>query len=100
MIAAILATYREASEDQRSAGAAWYPTAGRMVSAIADSAGLPAVRVAFAMAALSPRNPWRWNVADAYRYAHAAAGVVGGTADEGRPLLPRSGAISAPHGRS
>lgn len=73
MVATIVDAYSVASAADRAAGADWYPTAGRMVAAIADSAGLPQHRVAFALAALSPRNPWRWNVADAYVYAHAFA---------------------------
>jgi hypothetical protein len=73
MVAAIVETYRRASDADIRAGHGWYPTAGRMVGAIALSAHADPVRVAYALAALSPRNPWRWNVADCYRYAHAAA---------------------------
>lgn len=85
MVAAIVATYRAATPAQVAAGVRWYPTAGRMVAAIADSAELPQHRVAYALAALSPRNPWRWNVADAYAYAHAAAAVLAGAPDDGPP---------------
>lgn len=72
MVAAIADTYRRATAADLAAGRDWYPTAGRIVDAIAASAGMSSPKVAMALAALSPRNPWRWNVADAYRYAHAA----------------------------
>jgi hypothetical protein len=73
MAAAIIETYGRADDAQCIAGRAWYGTAGRMVRSIAVDAGMPAERVAHALAALSPRNPWRWNVADAYVFATAAA---------------------------
>jgi hypothetical protein len=73
MVGRIVATYESASDAQRRSGLDWYPAAGRMVGAIAESAGIAQYRVALALAALSPRNPWRWNVADAYVFAHAAA---------------------------
>lgn len=71
MVLNILAVYDRASEAQRQAGEAWYPTAGDIVTAIADASGTPTLRVAYALAALSPRNPWKWNVADAYSFAVA-----------------------------
>lgn len=72
MVAAIIETYGRADDAQRVAGRAWYGTAGRMVRSIAADTRTDAERVALALAALSPRNPWRWNVADAYAFATAA----------------------------
>jgi len=72
MVANIIDTYEAATPAQRDAGRAWYHAAGAMVRAIADDTGADIERVTFAMAALSPRNPWRWNVADAYAFACAA----------------------------
>lgn len=101
MVAAIVATYRDASPEDIAAGVAWYPTAGRMVAAIADSAPIaghgtvPQHRVAFALAALSPRNPWRWNVADAYAFTHAAAAVLSGEPDNGPPAATTFGSNRA-----
>lgn len=71
MVANIVDTYARATEAQKTDGAAWYPTAFTIVDAIAKATGTDAVRVCYALAALSPRNPWRWNVADAYSYAAA-----------------------------
>lgn len=70
-VANILSYYDSATEAQRADGQAWYPLAGRIVEAIASATDTDAVRVAYALSALSPRNPWRWNVADAYSYAAA-----------------------------
>lgn len=80
MVASIVRTYRDATADQIAAGRRWYPAAGAIATGIADWAGLPADRVAAAIAALSPRNPWAWNVADAAAFADAAAA--------GRPTRP------------
>lgn len=73
MVAAIVETYRRASVPQLESGGAWYDVAGRIVRTIADETRLPVDRVAAALAALSPRNPWRWNVADCYAFAAAYA---------------------------
>ncbi len=72
MVANILAAYRRATPAQVAAGDAWYPLAGDIVRGIADAAFMPVSRVALTLAALSPRNPWRWNVADAYHFVVAA----------------------------
>jgi len=72
MVAAIVETYGRADTSQQAGGRAWYGTAGRMVRSIAADTRTDAERVALALAALSPRNPWRWNVADAYAFAVAA----------------------------
>jgi len=71
MVKAVLSYYDSASPAQRADGTAWYPLAGKVVEAIAASTNTDAVKVAYALAALSPRNPWRWNVADCYSYAAA-----------------------------
>ncbi len=68
----ILAVYDSATGDQKVAGRAWYGVAGNVVTAIADQTGIVEERIAYALAALSPRNPWRWNVADTYCFAVAA----------------------------
>ena len=73
MTAAIVATYASATDAQRDAGRAWYPAAGAIARAIAEHADADAERVAYVMAALSPRNPWRWNVQDAFAFIVAAA---------------------------
>ena len=73
MVANILEYRRSATPEQVEAGTGWYPLAGRVVKAIADQTGIDAERVGYAVAALSPRNPWRWNIADAYAYCSAAA---------------------------
>lgn len=73
MVAAIVETYGRADDAQRDAGRAWYGTAGRMVRAIAAPHRADPERTAFVLAALSPRNPWRWNVADAYAFVAAAS---------------------------
>lgn len=72
-VAAILHYYDSADEVQRAAGARWYSTAGELVRMIADDTGVDSEAVAYGMAALSPRNPWRWNVFDVWSYALAAA---------------------------
>lgn len=74
MVAAIVETYARATEVQREAGRSWYGTAGRIVRAIAAPNRADPERVAYVLAALSPRNPWRWNVADAYAFITAAQG--------------------------
>lgn len=79
MQSAILATYQRASSADIATGRDWYPSAGRIVRAIAAEANacgvrsMPPERVASAVAALSPRNPWYWNIADAHAFALAAA---------------------------
>lgn len=54
-------------------GRDWYPTAARIVDGIATETGIAPDRVAAMVAALSPRNPWAWNVQDAAAYAVAIA---------------------------
>lgn len=73
MVANILATYDRATSEQVNAGVMWYPLAGEIVATIAQRTGIDTRRVCMALAALSPRNPWRWNVADAYAFCSARA---------------------------
>jgi hypothetical protein len=72
MVDNILRVYYQASDAQRRAGADWYPFAFEICEEIGTRTGTSPHRIAYVMAALSPRNPWRWNVADAYRFAYAA----------------------------
>lgn len=81
MVANILAYWDSATPVQREAGARWYPEAGKLATLIAEQTGIDTRRVVLAIAALSPRNPWRWNVFDAYSYAVART--------EGR-VMPRA----------
>ena len=73
MVNNILLTWDRASPVQREAGAHWYEAAHRIVLLIADETGIRQACVASALAALSPRNPWHWNVADVYAFAMARA---------------------------
>lgn len=82
MVANILAVRGEATPEQERAGEAWYPTAWGIVQSISEATGTPTHKVAYAISALSPRNPWRWNIADAYAYCVARA--------EGRTESPRA----------
>lgn len=74
MVDAIVVAYDRATDDQVVAGKCWYGDARYIVERIADATGFgdEPMRVAYALAALSPRNPWAWNVADAYHFASAA----------------------------
>lgn len=69
----IRAIRAQATDTDVENGRDWYPSARRIVDTIAERSGTAPDRVAAAMAALSPRNPWYWNVQDAAAYAHAAA---------------------------
>lgn len=68
----ILSLYAQATDAEREHGRAWYATAERYVRTIAEHTDTDTARVAAALAALSPRNPWAWNVQDAAAYATAA----------------------------
>jgi hypothetical protein len=81
MIDEIVATYERATPGQKAAGTSWYPDARSIVDVISAASGIDSHRVTHALAALSPRNPWAWNVADAYAFAMAAA-----CGDPGPPL--------------
>jgi hypothetical protein len=71
--ASIRRAYAATTPADRETGRAWYPSAERIADAIAERTGTPRDRVAAAIAALSPRNPWYWNVADAAAFADAAS---------------------------
>lgn len=73
MVTNIIAYWNSATPAQRKAGTTWYSTAADLVALIAERTGIEAMRVAYALAALSPKNPWRWNVFDAYAFAQARA---------------------------
>jgi|GEM_PF-5199160 len=73
MVANIVLRYDAASDAQRQEGEGWYIAAGAIVKSIANETGVHRSRIAYALAALSPRNPWRWNVADCYAFALARA---------------------------
>jgi len=76
MVVDIVATYERATFAEMRAGRDWYPVAGRVVDGIVRAIpGADRERVTFTLAALSPRNPWLWNVADAFAYT--LAGVDG-----------------------
>src|SRR5438046_239682 len=77
-VANILLAYRAASPADIAAGRDWYPAASRIVDAIAEWANVDPPRVAAVMAALSPRNPWQWNVQDCAAVTYAAS--------HGRPM--------------
>jgi hypothetical protein len=72
-VANIVAYWDSATPEQREAGARWYPTAYRLAALIAEETKTDIKRVVTVMAALSPRNPWRWNVADTFAYCEARA---------------------------
>lgn len=73
MVDSILAVYDRATPAQCEAGRFWYDDARAIANVIADASGIAVDRIVFAIAALSPRNPWRWNIADAYAFAMARA---------------------------
>jgi hypothetical protein len=66
LVANIIATMNAATLAQWQDGASWYPLAGRMAQQLADDTGHDVSIVGGVIAALSPRNPWAWNVADAH----------------------------------
>lgn len=63
-----------ATDADIAAGREWYPSAGRLAAVIANRTGHAPDRIAAAIAALSPRNPWAWNVQDAAALAEYVAG--------------------------
>ncbi len=73
MVANILHYWDSASPVQVEAGTRRYPEAGKLATLIAEQTGIDTRRVVLAIAALSPRNPWRWNIFDAYSFAVARA---------------------------
>ena len=71
-VSAIIAEYNRATSDQLDAGRDWYPRAGRIVAQLACWAGVEPTSMGAALSALSPRNPWAWNVQDAAAFGWAA----------------------------
>lgn len=69
----IRAVRADATLDDIRRGRDWYPAARRIVGAIAAWSDVAPDRVAAMMAALSPRNPWNWNVQDAAAFALAVS---------------------------
>lgn len=63
-VANLVTAYAAATPDELRTGRDWYPAAARMVRTISRRTGIGRRRVALAVAALSPRNPWRWNIQD------------------------------------
>lgn len=72
MVRNILDVNSRATMEQVKAGCYWYGNAGRIIRTLAEATETDVYRFAHALAALSPRNPWRWNVQDAYAFAAAA----------------------------
>lgn len=72
MVGPIVAAYMAASPAQRAAGRDWYPAASAIVDSLAAWADIDRPSMAAIVAALSPRNPWAWNVQDAAAVAYAA----------------------------
>lgn len=61
----ILAVYNLASVADKAQGTAWYATANQIAAGLAEAYGVPHATAAGVIAALSPRNKWERNVADA-----------------------------------
>jgi hypothetical protein len=61
----ILAVYHLANVGDRIEGASWYGTAKKHAAALADQYGIHIDTAAGVIAALSPRNKWERNLADA-----------------------------------
>ena len=65
------AWYAQSTDDERAEGLDWYPSARREVARIACDYRLPNRMVAHVIAALSPRNKWERNLADAEAFVAA-----------------------------
>jgi hypothetical protein len=61
----ILAVYNLANVADRANGEAWYPVASSIAQTLADSYGVSYIQAVGVIAALSPRNKWERNIADA-----------------------------------
>ena len=72
MVRNIIDVFDRATNEQRFEGGQWYREAQRIIETLANITGTDPHRFAHALAALSPRNPWKWNVQDAYAFASAA----------------------------
>jgi hypothetical protein len=58
----LLAIYAQATPECRDHGARWYPEALQGCERLATRHGLPVARVAYAVAAVSPLQPWSKNL--------------------------------------
>ena len=72
-VSAIIAEFDRATPAQRIAGRMWYPRAHMIVEDLAAWATVDQDKLAAAISALSPRNPWAWNVQDAAAFGWAAS---------------------------
>ena len=72
----ILATYNLATAAERVHGETWYPSALKVAKQLAQAYGVHEAEAAGVIAALSPRNKWERNLADAESLI--AAWVAGG----------------------
>jgi hypothetical protein len=61
----ILAVYHLANIADKADGEAWYPVASSVCQTLADSYGVSYIQAVGVVAALSPRNRWERNIADA-----------------------------------
>ena len=61
----ILSVYGLANAADRANGEAWYPVASSIAQTLADSYGVSYIQAVGVIAALSPRNKWDRNIADA-----------------------------------
>ena len=60
----ILDCYEQATKEEVRAGISWYYEAQGVATVIANRLGIPVKHVAYALAALSPRNNWDNNIRD------------------------------------
>ena len=65
-----LAVYRRSSNLTRLEGIGWYARARRDILSLAGRLGLPEQRVAYAVAALSPKMSWKHNLVAVERLAN------------------------------
>jgi hypothetical protein len=71
MVDNIIEAYRQCDDATVAFGRDWYPRAQRYSDAIARATDIERNIVSSVIAALSPRNPWAWNVQDAAAFCHA-----------------------------
>lgn len=91
----LLVAYADAPDDVREAGRLWYPSAERVVSALAEDFAQPIPQVAGIVAALSPQTKWRQNIESARSVLSGQGRIMGYGANrnkakriaEGQPAL-------------
>ena len=66
-----------ATPQARQEAPGWYPGAQGIAGRLGGALGHPMGTGSAMLASLSPRNRWRWNVADAYKIAAQQLGVEG-----------------------